>query len=185
MDFLEKDLEDILFNSDARTIRLRGLTCFVYNHIHRQVDLKQYGIADLITIHLNEKHIHFHVYELKNKVLNPAAFWQIVRYIKGVQHALSKCNLKNHSLSVSGTIIGRSLDLNTDLCFLPSIMPLVSMYLYSYTLEGMQFDKVYNSYTNSGFEGIKLNQFYCYSPFDFYKTYLIDTTSKVDVENIF
>jgi hypothetical protein len=175
MDFLEKDLEDILYDNNSDNICMRGLSCFKYDYIERQVDLKQYGIADLITLKKNGKHLHFTVYELKNKVLNPAAFWQTIRYIRGVQDTLSNCNFKNRIISVSGVMIGRSIDLNTDLCFLPSIDSVIDMYTYQYNLYGMTFKRVNNNYTKTNFDGIRLSQFETRSAFDFYKTFLINT----------
>jgi len=185
MDFLEKDLEDILFDNNPEDICMRGLRCFKYDYMQRQVDLKQYGIADLITLEKNGKHLHFTVYELKNKVLNPAAFWQTIRYIRGIQHALSKCNFKNRTISVYGVMIGRSIDLNTDLCFLPSIVSVIDMYTYQYNLYGMTFQKVNNTYTKTNFDGIKLSQFQSYNTFDFYRTFLTNPIEeKENQENL-
>ncbi len=161
MDFLEKDLEELLFSTPKETIRERGMHSFMYDQIFRQVNLGVYGILDLVTIERYSAIMIIKVYELKNKKLNPSAFWQTVRYIKAIKHILSKINLRNHIIEIKGIMVGREIDLSGDFCFLPTIHSDVEMYTYKYDLNGLYFNHVRDNYIhtqyNGGFNFKKLN----------------------------
>lgn len=151
MDFLERDLEDILFNSDRNKIQERGLRCFYYDSIFRQVNIDSYGIIDLVTIKISKGLILIHCYELKNKKINAATFWQTIRYIKAIKHVVSNYNLKNHLVVVLGVMIGREVDQEGEFCFLPTINSDISMFTYSYGVDGISFDEITDSYVRTGY----------------------------------
>lgn len=148
MDFLERDLEDILFKSDKSVIQNRGLSCFIYDHIFRQVNITGYGIIDLLTISCSHRVIVINIYELKNKQLNASAFWQTVRYIKAVKDVISSYHLHNHHIDINGFMIGREIDTSGDFCFLPTINSSISMFTYNYELDGIRFKSINDVYTN-------------------------------------
>lgn len=172
MDFLEKDLEDILYESDQAAIRKRGMPNFKYSSIFRQVRLGAYGIADLITYSKGEKGQHLiKVYELKNKVLNAAAFWQTVRYVKAIKHFWAK-NINATETTVLGVMIGRTVDLSGELCYLPTINSDIFMYTYDYALEGISFKKVEDIYSLNSPGTVTLQQFDCESSTEFFRKLL-------------
>lgn len=153
MYFLERDLEDILFNSQKEEVVKRGLYSFNHDLIFRQVRISGYGIIDLLTIsfHRKSKGIIITVYELKNKKLGSETFWQLLRYIKAIKHVLATVNLKNHYVNISGVMIGREIDLSNDFCYLPTLQSEIDIFTYDYNLDGMKFFPVRDSYFHNGY----------------------------------
>lgn len=147
MDFLEKDLEDILYNSPQKQIRHRGLYFFSYNKIFRQVNLGNYGISDLITFKRWGIHDNlFTIYELKNKTLDASAFWQLVRYMKGFKHLLTQSNFNIKNYKLRGVMIGRTLDTKSDFCYFPTVCPSITYVTYDYKVDGINFNVGDDSY---------------------------------------
>lgn len=157
MDFLEKDLEDILFESDQEDIRKRGLGYFSYNKLYRQVRLGNYGIADLISFKRYGKSSRIIVYELKNRLLDSAAFWQTVRYMKGIDHHMARNRLKFKNCEIVGEMVGREIDLKSDFCYFPAIQSKISMYTYGYKVDGITFEYQQDSFTLNNPGEISLN----------------------------
>lgn len=179
MDFLEKDLERILYYADPQKLKERGLP-FEYDYIYRQFRLPPYGIIDLLTIKVYSKTIIVNIYELKNKVLTAAAFWQTVRYIKGVKHAISKFNLDNHYTSIRGIMIGREISTDGEFCFIPTIESNIDIYTYNYTLEGLIFDRQDDTYTSTGFKGVNVDELQANSFFQLGKLLLFNNQQTVE-----
>ncbi len=182
MDFLEKDLEDIIFNSPQGLLRERGLFCFYHHHIFRQVNIGAYGIADLVSMWRSRDYINIRIYELKNKILNPESFWQLTRYMKGIKHALYDLNLKNKRIDVNGVLLGREIDMNSNFCFLPTIQSKISIFTYNYNYDGIKFEVLDDSYIKTGFTTMDIKQFYSYSKFSLYRNFFIEELSEV-IEN--
>lgn len=161
MDFLEKDLEEILHSANQKDIQTRGLWDFEYTRIFRQVELGNYGRADLITFLRNRKYAHkVTVYELKNLTVDAAAYWQLVRYMKAVKTFLISWGCHNN-VQVSGVLIGRKVDTKSDVCYIPDVNPSVNIFTYDYHLGGMYFqeasdynltDKGYFSFDSLGYD---------------------------------
>ena len=169
MDFLEKDLEQIVYESDKDTLSERGL--HLYGKLMRQVKIGNYGIADLICVsrpsHLKaygtafdqNKNIHFKgtidVIELKKDRISPSTFFQVLNYVKGIQDYLDSRNL-GHLYNYNITMIGRDVDLNSSFSYLGDIFyndfwmtpldsfPLINinLFTYKYTVEGLTFEEV-------------------------------------------
>lgn len=139
MNFLEKDLEDIIFENDNDLLCERGLP--ISGIKMRQVNLGDYGIADLLTVErvpeLNTLAVT--VYELKKGKINTDALLQLSRYITGIKeyliHRGSKCRV-----NIRGILIGDQIDTKTDFTFLYNLLEdIVSAYSYNYELDGMYF----------------------------------------------
>lgn len=163
MDFLEKDLEEIIFNTDSQTLYNRGL--YVFGKRKRQLKIGQYGIADMITLKRPCLHPYLNfpvkgvvtVYEFKKDTINVSAFLQAVRYLKGIQRYLEKRN-KNHLYDYEICLVGKSIDLNSSFSYLTDIVssnigetPMhfdsrfsLSVYTYSYDIDGLMFTQEYN-----------------------------------------
>lgn len=139
MDFLEKDLEDIIFYADKGELVNRGLfvgsATDVPTHYFRQVKLGNYGVCDLLSISLYGDVYSVTIYELKRKDVNKDTFFQILRYARGVQH-LAK--LKNKSVEIDMCMIGRKVDLS-DFVYLPNIFDNVYIFTYNYDYDGISF----------------------------------------------
>ena len=49
MNFLEKDLEEIIYNTDKEMLTERGLPYHPFETFKRQLKIGNYGIADLVS----------------------------------------------------------------------------------------------------------------------------------------
>jgi hypothetical protein len=145
MDFLEKDLEDMLFNAPQEAIRERGLSQHYFDHIFRQYNLGCYGIADLITIEYHDntdkKNFDFSltIYELKKDQINLDTFNQALRYLKGVKVILDRLNITNYHSTI--ILIGKNIDTssNSSFAYLPMVKdPRVLLYTYKYDFDGLK-----------------------------------------------
>lgn len=129
MDFLEKDLEEIIFTSEKRVLQERGLN--LSGRILRQKKIGNYGIADLIEIQKPYYHPYFkhkkkgliNVIELKKEKVSVSAFFQALSYVKGIQRYLKKYrNDYSDYFNYQITLIGKDIDKNSSLVYLPEFM---------------------------------------------------------------
>lgn len=175
MDFLEKDLEEIIYLSDKNLLSDRGL--YLNGKLKRQVKIGNYGIADLIHIErpvfsknygFNHKEHYkglIEVIELKKDKIGVSTFFQALNYVKGIQRYLEKRNCKflfNYKI----TLIGREIDQSSSFCYLGDLFgqinemisteeePFITidLYKYSYDITGLSFKSVYDyKLINEGF----------------------------------
>lgn len=160
MDFLEKNLEDIIFNAaqteegrsqlQERGLDLHGLTL-------RQVCIGD-GIADLINISTDGRKgsriLRVSVIELKKEELNINTLTQSIRYFHAINDIIrrvkSHCKGENptwHCVAPSIILIGKSITADLQM-LLPVISP-IEVYTYSYTMDGISFNYVTPDYNNS------------------------------------
>ena len=128
MEFLEKDLEQIIFEANEKELDNRGL--YLRGKRFRQMKIGGYGIADLVYI----TRPHFNPYskemmkgvisviELKQNTITVSAFLQAVRYVRGVQRflELNQPNLDG-SFDFEIILIGSKIDMDSSIVFLPDI----------------------------------------------------------------
>lgn len=171
MDFLEKDLETIIYetaqNKEGRMkLSERGLD--IQGKLLRQVRIGAYGIADLITVEINRyndsKHINITIYELKKGALDLDALTQASRYETGIRSFIKQnyYDEDSHYLTVNIILIGRDVEYNSDFLFLLNkCMDRgdVGVYTYSYDIDGLKFDRQYSgwSLTEEVFEPLVAN----------------------------
>jgi hypothetical protein len=94
MDFLEKNLEQIIYESDTDILSERGLV--IYGKLIRQVQIGGYGIADLIEYERPrfDKSVgriikgHINILELKKNYVDCGTFLQAIKYLKGISRYL-------------------------------------------------------------------------------------------------
>lgn len=151
MKFLEKELEDIIWESDKYQLEERGLSLF--GNLFRQMAIGNYGIADIIQVKKaysnNKPYLMINILELKQDKIGISAFLQAVKYAKGVQSYFKKRGLKNYILNI--TIIGKEVDISGSICFLPDLIESnkinygkinsVKFITYEYTLDGLYFNE--------------------------------------------
>lgn len=165
MKFLEKDLEEIIFNSPREELKKRGLT--LNGKIKRQLKIGNYGIADLVTFqrtrvcwldHLEDGKqtklynylYHVTIYELKKDKISMSAFLQAVRYAKGIQDYFYTRKISSE-VEFHIHIIGKEIS-DTDFIYLPQICRNVTFTKFSYDLNGILFEDIDNYLlTNKGF----------------------------------
>lgn len=164
MTFLEKDLEEIIYEtykSDPIGLKKRGL--YLNGIIKRQLRIGNYGIADLVTF---ERDIDYEyspdrfidkddvetmifecyttpklivtVYELKKDKIGISAYLQALKYIKGIKRYLDEREF-NYDVGYNIVLIGKELDTSGSFCFIPDFSSNVEFYTYNYDLDGLKF----------------------------------------------
>lgn len=173
MEFLEKNLEDILYenmktNYGRSELFKRGLDCIEPNremfNVKRQVSIGNYGAADLITfnkwlINPADKKVYekatLSIYELKKDTINIKTLLQITRYLKGIKRYLEKRKNFKTKFQTNIIMIGKDIDVSSDWVYLFDIYKLpINIYTYEITLKGLRFNNIYlDDYdlTNDGF----------------------------------
>jgi len=147
MNFLEKDLEDIIFESDNELLQERGLP--INGLKKRQVNLGAYGIADLVTIERDPKLnlLTVTVYELKRGKISNDTLLQLSRYITGVMHYFQDRSI---DATFKGVLIGSEIDDSSDFVFVTNLIDSVSIVEYTYDIDGISFLQIHNKW---GFDG--------------------------------
>lgn len=145
MDFLEKDLEDIIWNAQStregrEKLKSRGLN--IQGKVFRQPNLGEYGIPDLVSIVYKNKAAIITIYELKRDEVNVHTLFQSSKYVKGIRILLERFNLNWSSIHVC--LIGKRIDINTDFSFLIDMIPHVHVYTYNIEIDGLHFKKKYD-----------------------------------------
>jgi hypothetical protein len=171
MEFLEKDLEEIIFNANISDLHERGL--YVDGIKKRQLRIGNYGIADMVTLERPHYNPYLNatlkgtitIYEFKKDSINISAFLQAIRYLKGIRRYLKKRNIEdNYNYKI--TLVGRSIDLSSSFVYLTDLISSydlqvrleeesvfkLSIYTYSYDIDGLNFDEVSDyKLTHEGF----------------------------------
>lgn len=169
MDFLEKDLEEIIYQTPSEILNQRGLE---FRGLRlRQLRIGNYGISDLITIERDyqgcKTHlVHITVYELKKDKIGISAFLQAIQYAIGIKSYLEKIN-SSVSANINIVLIGKDIDSSGAFCYLPCLINnsyetipyetslfSIRYYTYKYKIDGLHFKE------HSGYrlidEGFKL-----------------------------
>ena len=172
--FLEKDLENIIFESDRNKLSKRGL--HICGKMYRQVRIGNYGVADLIEVnrvpsiivngHMGEfaSHLDITIYELKKDKIDVHTFMQAVRYAKGISRYFEK-HRTNLKVQFRIVLIGSEISMNDDFTYITDMFTAnipsafystainsVLFYKYDYDFDGIYFN-VSNKYRliNEGF----------------------------------
>ena len=158
MNFLEKDLEDIIFNTDNEKLRARGL--LIYGKKLRQVNLGSYGIADLITVKTVLLNQEWHeekghklvvtIYELKKDSLGFLAFGQLCRYKTAIERMLDNYNMYDYFVDyeINMVLIGKDIEQKNDFCYLVNNTEFLKTYTYSYGIDGLEFKQTFGWHMN-------------------------------------
>lgn len=164
MKFLEKDLEEIIYethNKDNYQLWERNL--YTNGKMLRQLNIGSYGIADLVTFErgyvdpmypnefvfndsdfltpeTNYPTLRITVYELKKDKIGIAGFLQAVGYVKGIQRYLaSRKRFKWYHVIYEIVLIGKNVDTSGNFCYITDLFPKVSFVTYKYSINGLSF----------------------------------------------
>lgn len=173
MNFLEKDLEEIIFTADRKSLQNKGLYIGEKDKLKRQLKVGNYGIADLVSYQKPYYNPFLKrtfkgkitVFELKKDKISMSSFLQAMSYLKGIRSFLEKRGLDN-SYNYSIKLVGKEIDLISSFCYLPDFINAdcyetdidltsvfnVEFYLYKYDINGISFNEVSGySLTAEGF----------------------------------
>lgn len=146
MEFLEKNLEDIIFETPTENLDDRGL--YVLGKRYRQLRIGNYGIADMVTMsreYINYPHttysiLHITVYELKKNKLDENTLCQASRYVKGIKRYIKQRNIFNNcSVEFKIVLVGKTFNLNNSFVYLADFVDNVEIYTYEYKFNGINF----------------------------------------------
>lgn len=148
MNFLEKDLETIIFETDNDLLRERGLC--INGRKKRQVSIGNYGIADLITLTRPEiiiphncydpDYVEITVFELKKDLIDYKTFNQALAYMHGIMRFINKRPLWTTNYKVTMCLIGKTIDTSSNFAYLSNaFVDKVFLYTYDYKIDGIHF----------------------------------------------
>lgn len=164
MNFLEKNLEDIIFETPSDKLRERGL--YIHAKRKRQLKIGNYGIADIVTLGRGYTpngipYVEVQVLELKQDKVDVHTFFQAVRYIKGIQRWISEHHYSLELIRYKIDLVGKSIDLHSPVIYLADIINIddfsifgldINIYTYSYEFDGIRFKNNHGyQLTNEGF----------------------------------
>jgi hypothetical protein len=178
MNFLEKDLEQIIYEADKELLAEKGLR--VNGKLLRQVRIGNYGIADLVSIERIYYHTYFDrhfkgiitIYELKKDNISVSAFIQAIGYAKGIlrwmeQHPKKLKIVSPENYNINIVLIGKSIDQKSEFLYLADLLNTdnlgdnslldsfnlsLEMFTYDYDFNGINFTKIENyKLMNEGF----------------------------------
>lgn len=165
MNFLEKDLEDILFSTDSDILSDRGLN--IYENRKRQLRVGNYGVLDMIAYEFEKvkgcrfTSLHIQLIELKKDEVNIDTFLQAINYAKGIQSYLDKRNLNKVLFDIQIILIGKMIDKSSSFVYITDLfggkdscnsIVDIDFYEYKYKIDGLYFEQIYGyKLINEGF----------------------------------
>lgn len=178
MDFLEKDLEQIIYDATEEQLSALELS----GRRLRQLKIGNYGVADLVFVereydyryncgddydynkqqdeYISECGLKITVCELKRDKIGISAFLQALKYCKGISAYLDKRNFFNYSFEI--VLIGRDIDTSGSFIYITDMFDnygilsrainKVKFFTYSYGFNGIDFKREWGyNLTNKGF----------------------------------
>lgn len=159
MRFLEKDLEEIIFNSDYEDLRNVGLIMPKFKK--RQVKLGEHGRADIMGLDFKTYNYEdqdpvivptFSVFELKQDKISVSAFMQAIGYAHALRKFLNKRSEFYYFSKIKIVLIGNKVDDFSSLIHLPRLVNSnvfsLEIYTYEYSVTGIKFKAHHPSLTN-------------------------------------
>ena len=151
MDFLEKDLEEIIYTlsqsvEGRQKLLARGLS--VSGKMYRQVSLAEYGRLDLVAIRIEPADtVNITVYELKQGKVGTNALFQACRYLTALRKIASEST--NKYVSCNAVLIGREIEKNGDFTLLYKFLNFAKVITYRYDFNGVWFTEEDKSFVLS------------------------------------
>jgi len=156
MEFLEKDLEQIICEADNDLLQEKGL--YVNGIKKRQLRIGNYRIADIVMFNrtydydfTDNKYIPYleiTILELKKEKVGIGAFLQSLKYCKGIKtfFELKKPNIK---FKMNIVLASKEVDKNGDFIFLTDLISNdsygfinnIDLYSFKYDINGIIFKK--------------------------------------------
>lgn len=161
MKFLEKDLEDLIYDNQT-IIETKGLKVNWWYSANRkmlrQVRIGGYGVADLINIEYYRiandptkkgyanRMILVTVIECKLNKIDLNAYAQAKRYVTGIREAMKKHDLRKTEIRYRIMLIGSQICTDGDFVFVHNNDKDCEAYTYSYGIHGLKFKEVSKSW---------------------------------------
>lgn len=156
MNFLEKDLETIILETDNELLFDREL--YILGKKYRQLRIGNYGIADIVTIKKKYEegrsrispYLEITIFELKKEKIGISAFLQSIKYAKGIKTYLEekKCNIE---FIINITLCAKDIDLSGEFIYITNLFKNdypnfgyindIEFYTFSYEFNGIKFNR--------------------------------------------
>jgi hypothetical protein len=159
MDFLEKDLENIIFETENGLLNERGL--HIRGKKFKQIHIGNYGRLDLVTVtrQTTSKNsglmdiVTITIFEFKKDLIDVNTFLQALEYYKGVQSWIDKSKkFLKCILEYEIVLVGKSINFNSSFVYLTDFCSELDLYTYSYDFDGITFEKITDyKLSNEGF----------------------------------
>ena len=160
MEFLEKDLEQIIWESDNELLEEKGLD--IFGKKYKQLKIGNYGIADVISVekcyhyfgHIDKEipFLNITVFELKKEKVGISAFLQALKYCRGIKTYLEenkpeirfklKISLISKTVDTSGEFVYITDLINHDLSGDFGLIKSIDFYSFKYDINGIIFNRV-------------------------------------------
>ena len=143
MDFIEKDLEDIIWETQQteegrKLLAQKGLV--VKGKMFRQFYLGEYGTCDLITVEFIDKYPYITIYELKKGIIDVGSLMQACKYSTAVKSYIEYKYDCDCYIYIK--LIGKSIQSNGDFVFLYNeLMNNIDIITYSININGLMFNR--------------------------------------------
>jgi len=140
MDFIEKDLGDIIWetqqtNEGRKLLSEKGLE--ISGKTFRHLYLGEYGTCNLLTLKFIDKYPIITIYELKQKLIDVNTLMQACVYLKGVKQWVDYHY--NYDCDVDLILIGKEIQINGDLLYLYNELSFVKILTYEIDINGFKF----------------------------------------------
>jgi hypothetical protein len=138
MNILEKEIEQLLFeNLDDKDLMLSKGFIHLSDKYYRQLDLGDYGVADIIGLSykkdkLDNLSLEINIYELKKELIDVNTLLQASRYYKGIESILNYYELEV-KLKFNIILIGKNVQTTTDFIYLTDLFD--NLFYYTYSLD--------------------------------------------------
>jgi hypothetical protein len=143
MEFLEKNLEDIIFETSTEDLLSRNLK--VSGKRYRQLRIGSYGVADLVTLEkvnqFEDTILQITVYELKKDKINISSLSQASRYVTGIKRYFEQNNkFVFTEIDYKIVLVGKNIETSGDFVYLTDFLATsVDCYTYDYKFDGLSF----------------------------------------------
>ena len=152
MNFLEKDLEDIIWESENIKLQQRNLP--IEGKKARQLKIGNYGVSDIITAKRHYKLVPFispylkiTIFELKKEKIGIGAFLQSLKYAKGIKTYLEE-KKPDVDFTIEIVLCAKHIDLSGEFIYLTDLInpnenigciDNISFYTFDYLIDGINF----------------------------------------------
>lgn len=161
MEFLEKDLEDLIWGAIQNDMReeliKRGLHISTQAKFIRQYNFGSYGICDLISFSIEryrdkQYYIYIDIFELKKDFISYQTLDQSLGYARACQLICKELtnaskNKKRFIPEITLNLIGKELEMKNNFSFVPSIFNCIKLYKYNFDFfKGLNFSLMEDFY---------------------------------------
>lgn len=150
MDFLERDLEEIIMETNSEILKKRGLP--IQGYRKQQLNIGKYGRSDIVTFYKKKdvdfvyggvSYVIITIYELKKDNISMSSLLQAIRYAKGIDDYLKTREVEFY-WEFRFVLIGKEIKINSDFVFITDVIDNVSFYTYNMNIDGLYFKEVLN-----------------------------------------